>query len=292
MIRSMTGFGKAAGQHEGQEIAVELSAVNHRYFDVALRLPNTWLALEGDVKQLLRERISRGKITGTVSRKRLTGPGQAVRFDPETAKQYIEASRQLAKLLNSNETLSVNVLAQLEGVFVPQEPEEDIEATKGLLLAVVREAADRLNAMRALEGRSLAEDIRSRIESVRRTLASIETRLPELNAEYEKRLRARVEELKGELSFTEERISMEVAFLADKADVTEEVVRLKAHLEHMAALLEQDEPVGRRLDFLAQEVQREANTLGVKTRDSDATKDVLHIKAEVEKIREQVQNIE
>lgn len=292
MIRSMTGFGKAAGAVAGQEVTVELSSVNHRYFDVTLRIPNSWALLEPDIKQLLRNRVARGKLSVFITRDRTAGGGQRVRFDPEVAREYVDASKQLAQLIGSYETLSVSVLAQLEGVFVREEPEPDLELVKPGIQGLLERAADQLEAMRTTEGEALAADIRGRIEAVRGALAVIEGRLPELNEAYANRLRARVEELKTDLALTEERIAIEAALLAEKADVTEEVVRLKAHLDHMIELMSSDEPVGRRLDFLLQELHREVNTLGVKTRDSDVVKDVIHIKAELEKIREQAQNIE
>ncbi|HOJ33470.1 MAG TPA: YicC family protein [Candidatus Hydrogenedentes bacterium] len=292
MAYSMTGFGKASCHVNGQEIVVEISSVNHRYLELSLRLPNNWLALEGDIKQVLREKISRGKLSGNIFRKRFGAPIQTIQFDVETAKHYIDASRELARLLDTNETLTLNVLMQLEGVFVPQEPEEDLETLRGPVLAAVAEAADKLNVMRAAEGKKLSLDIRERLFVIAETLKKIEQRLPEVSAEYEKRLRTRLQELKGEVDLPDDRIAVEVALLAEKSDPTEEVVRLKVHLGHMSSLLEKREPVGRRLDFLTQELQREANTLGVKTRDSGMIQDILFIKAEIEKIREQVQNIE
>lgn len=292
MAYSMTGFGKASCHVCGQEIVVEVSSVNHRYLELSLRLPNNWLALENDIKQVLREKISRGKLSGNIFRKRFGAPIQTIQFDIETAKQYINASRELARLLETNEALTLNVLMQLEGVFVPQEPEEDLETLRAPVLTAVAEAADRLNAMRAAEGRKLCQDIRERVLTIAQTLNKIEQRLPEVSAEYEKRLRTRLQELKSDIDLPDDRIAVEVALLAEKSDPTEEVVRLKVHLGHMSSLLEKREPVGRRLDFLTQELQREANTLGVKTRDSGMIQDILSIKAEIEKIREQVQNIE
>ncbi|HOS04223.1 MAG TPA: DUF1732 domain-containing protein, partial [Candidatus Hydrogenedentes bacterium] len=190
------------------------------------------------------------------------------------------------------EPLSLSVLAQMDGVFFQEEEDEDLETAKELVTAVVGEALKKLDAMRAQEGQALADDLRRRLSHMRTVLASIEERLPALNERYETRLRTRIEELKSDLSLTEERIAIEVALMAEKGDVTEEVVRLRTHLDHAEELLSSGEAVGRRLDFLAQEIQREVNTLGVKTRDADVAKEILGMKAELEKIREQVQNIE
>ncbi len=292
MTRSMTGFGKADGSFGGQFIVVEVAAVNHRYLDMSTRIPNGWAALEPEIKQFLRNAVSRGKLCVTISRKRAPGEGAKIRFDAETARQYVDASKELTSLLGGYENLSVNVLAQLEGVFIQEEPEEDLEAVKECLLGIIGEALARLDTMRANEGAALAVDIRERVQLIRNSLSAIEARLPDLNAQHEARLRARIQELAVDLSLTEERIAIEVALLAEKADVTEEVVRLKTHLEHLEELMGSAEPVGRRVDFLLQEIQREINTLGVKTRDCDVSKDVLTMKAELEKVREQVQNIE
>jgi uncharacterized protein (TIGR00255 family) len=287
----MTGFGKAVGSHEGQEISIEASTVNHRYLDASVRMPNGWSALEPDMKQFVRDYISRGKLFINVNRKR-SAEAQSLRFEPETARQYIEASKELSSMLGGFEKLSVDVLAQLEGVFVFEEPDEDLEQVQKALEQLLSEALSQLNEMREREGEKLSDDVKHRLGLLRQSLASVEERLPQLNAKHEERLRSRIDEIKADLSLTEERIAVEVAMMAEKADVTEEVVRLKSHLEHMDELLESKDPVGRRIDFLLQELQREVNTLGVKTRDSEASKDVLDMKAELEKIREQAQNIE
>ncbi|HOE66170.1 MAG TPA: YicC family protein [Candidatus Hydrogenedentes bacterium] len=292
MIRSMTGFGKAACDVNGRTVSVEVSSVNHRYLDCSARVPMAWVALEPVVKQVVREHLSRGKVNVTVNRKRAQTTGQAVRLDRELARQYVDASKELGQLLGACEPLSLSVLAQMDGVFFQEEEDEDLETAKELVTAVVGEALKKLDAMRAQEGQALADDLRRRLSHMRTVLASIEERLPALNERYETRLRTRIEELKSDLSLTEERIAIEVALMAEKGDVTEEVVRLRTHLDHAEELLSSGEAVGRRLDFLAQEIQREVNTLGVKTRDADVAKEILGMKAELEKIREQVQNIE
>jgi uncharacterized protein (TIGR00255 family) len=291
MIRSMTGFGKAAGSFDGREVTVELVAVNHRYLDASVRLPGSWSMLEPDIKQALRDRLARGKVSVYVSCKRAHG-GATVRFDADVAQQYIETSKELARMVGTMDTISVDTVARLDGVFVQEEPEDDLDQVRSELMGLVEEAVAHLNAMREGEGEALARDVSERIGLLRKLLNGVEDRLPELNKHHESRLRARIDDLKADLSLTEDRVALEVALLAEKADVTEEVVRLKTHLDHMEELLQAADPVGRRLDFLLQELQREVNTLGVKTRDSDVSRTVLEMKAEVEKIREQVQNIE
>jgi uncharacterized protein (TIGR00255 family) len=289
----MTGFGRADCEFDGDVVSVELSSVNHRFLDCGVRLPPAWSALEPMVKETIRKQLTRGKVNVTINRKR--GPGsqrQTVACDPEVAKQYIAASKDLVQMLGSMESLSLDVLAQLDGVFYQEEAEEDLEKIQAVVVRVLSDALERLNAMRTTEGEALAEELRYRLSLTREALAVIEQRLPDLNALYEQRLRARINELKADVTLAEDRIAMEIAFMADKGDVTEEVVRLKTHFDHAEDLLGRDEPVGRELTFLAQELQREINTLGAKIHDGDVIKAVLRMKSELERIREQVQNIE
>ena len=292
MPKSMTGFGKASAEINGDMVSAELTSVNHRYLDCSVKLPQSWVALEPVVKQAVRTVASRGKMHVMINRRRQVNSNAKVQFDAELAKQYIEASRELAHLMGSMETIKLNVLAQLDGVFTHEEAIEDIESLSVPVVAVLKEALGRLDAMRCTEGKALADDVRGRIETIRATLAGIEERLPQINEQYEKRLRTRIDELKQNLGLAEERIMIEVALLADKSDVTEEVVRLKTHFDHMLELLDSDDAIGRQLDFLSQEMLREVNTLGVKTRDADVAKEVIRIKSELERIREQIQNIE
>jgi uncharacterized protein (TIGR00255 family) len=288
----MTGFGKASCEFNGSMLSIELSTVNHRFLDCSCRLPSSWWAVEPLIKQAVRERISRGRMGVNVNRKRSSSSSQVVHFDRVLAEQYAQAAREMGQMLGTNELPSLNVLAQLEGVFYQEEADEDLEAVGRVVVGAVNEALDQLDAMRTAEGRVLEQDLRQRVTLICDVLGGIVERLPTLNQLYEKRLRARIDELKGEVPITEERIAMEVALLAEKGDVTEETVRLTTHLDHFLELLDAPEPIGRKLDFLTQEIQREINTLGVKTRDGDVTKEVLRMKAELEKIREQIQNIE
>jgi uncharacterized protein (TIGR00255 family) len=288
----MTGFGKATCEYDGQTLTVELSSVNGRYLDCNLRMPPAWSALEPVIKQTVRKHVNRGKLNVTVNRRRTESSNRSIRFDRALAEQYLEASKELSAVLGSYETLSLNVLAQFDGVMFQEDTEEDIEALEPTLVRVLEQALHKLDGMRATEGKALEDDIRSRLAAMRATLSSIEVRLPELNAAYEVRLRTRINELNAEAGLTEERIAIEVALMAEKSDVTEEVVRFKTHLDHMEEILSSGDSIGRRLDFLTQEIQREVNTLGVKTRDANVAKEVLDLKAELEKIREQIQNIE
>lgn len=292
MTRSMTGFGKASRDFNGDQVSVEVISVNHRFLDFNLRVPMAWNALDPSLREAIKKRMARGKLNVNFTRKRKVGSQQRVQFDAVLAGQYVEASAELAAMLGSTEQLSLNVLAQMDGVFVQEEVEEDLDAARELLLELLHQALDQLDTMRSAEGRSLHEELSTRIESMRGILSGIEERLPALKEQYEEKLRARIRELNAEASVTEDRIALELAVVAEKGDVTEEIVRLKAHFDHFVALMQSSDPVGRQLDFLTQELQREVNTLGVKARDTEVTREVLSLKAEVEKIREQVQNVE
>ncbi len=292
MPRSMTGFGKASREFDGDVVTVELSAVNRRFLDCVMHLPSAWLAIEPAVKESIRRHVTRGRLNVWVGRKQGGSSGRQVRFDPVIARQYVEAAGELSHLLGTNETLSLDVLAQLDGVFYQENLEEDLQRAEAVVVEALEEALDALNGMRAAEGEVLAEDLRRRIELLRQGVDSVELRLPELEELYAARLRTRLDELKADTEIAEERLAIELALLAEKSDVTEEVVRLKAHMDHALELLEKDEPVGRELNFLAQELQREVNTLSAKVRDGDVCRQVLRMKAEVERFREQTQNIE
>ncbi|MCX5770628.1 MAG: YicC family protein [Candidatus Hydrogenedentes bacterium] len=293
MLRSMTGFGRSSGEFDGDTFSVELSAVNHRYLDASVRLPYAWASLEPIVKETVRKRISRGKINLTITRKRgAASRGQTVYLDTDIARQYVAAARELIQLLGTMESLRLDTLAQLEGVFYHEEPEEDLDRVQVVVVATLEGAIERLNEMRLSEGKALAAELENRVDLMRQALAVIEERLPELNTLYEQRLRARIDELKADSAVTEDRIALEIALMADKGDVTEEVVRIRTHLDHVFELLAGEESVGRELNFLAQELQREINTLGSKVRDASVTREVLRLKSDLERFREQIQNVE
>ena len=292
MTQSMTGFGKAARELDGGMVTVEVSAVNHRYLDCGMHLPPSWSGLEPVLKETVRKAVVRGRVNVWVGRKRGARQAQPVTFDAEVAKQYVEAGRHLAKLLGNMESLSLDVLAQLEGVLHLEDAEEDLERAGAVVVDALGEALDALKVMRATEGEALAADLRQRIEALGELLGVVEARLPELEALNKARLLGRLAELNAEVGVAEERVAMEVAVLSDKGDVTEEVVRLKTHMAHALALLDNDTPAGRELNFLTQEMQRESNTLGSKARDGDVTREVVRMKSELEKVREQALNIE
>jgi uncharacterized protein (TIGR00255 family) len=288
----MTGFGKASCEFNNSTVSMELSTVNHRYLDASIRLPYEWASTESALREILKDFLSRGKLNISVNRKRLSGNVQELVLDKAVAQQYIDAANELAQLAGCDDSISVNTLAQLSGVFQQKEDEEDIEQTLESLAVLLREALENLNAMRNVEGAKLYKDLKHRIVLIRTTVEEIEGRLPELNELYRTRLQERIAELASDSNIAEERIAVEVAVMSDKGDVTEELVRLKSHLDHAIELMDGEEAGGRKLNFLTQEIQREINTLGSKVRDTDVVRNVLEMKSELEKFREQIQNIE
>lgn len=292
MTRSMTGFGRVSAEIDGENVTIEVTTVNHRFLECSFRMPNTWAALEIPLRNVAKDLVSRGKLNVSIRRSRGPMGRPVIHFDAENARQYIEASRELARMMSSTEALSLDGLTQLEGVFYQEENEQDLESVREQLCAAFQAALEQLNQARAQEGESLARDVADRIAAMQDAVSIIEGRLPELAVAYADRLRARVAELNAEAGMKEERLAIEIALMADKMDVNEEVVRLNSHFEQVLSLLKQPEPIGRDLNFLAQELQREINTLGSKLRDLDVTREVLRLKAELEKLREQAQNIE
>lgn len=292
MIRSMTGFGKATADHAGATITIEISAVNHRFFDCSVRTPSAWASHEAAIKQQLKSKIGRGKVNVSVSRKRQAAASAPIVFDEGVAQAYIGAAERLSQLMGMGETVSIDTIANFEGVFTAQEAEEDDQALGKTIAAIVNEAVDQFDEARLREGAALAKDVGERIDAMETMIVQIEEALPGIRKRYAEKLRERVLELAEDTAVTEERLAVEIALMADKADVTEEIVRLKSHFSHGRELLADSEPIGRKLDFLSQEIQREINTLGVKTRDSDVARITFDLKSELEKIREQAANIE
>jgi len=286
MIRSMTGFGRATCELNGETIQIELTAVNHRFLECSFRMPSAWYALEGVLRDTVRKRCDRGKLNINIRRDRTAIHHRTVQFDTDLAKQYLDAANELKHMMCTTETLSLNTLVYAS------EAEEDLETVIKTLCGGLEAALEQFNIAREKEGAALSEDLALRITLMRESLTVIEGRVPELVHEHEARLWDRVKELNAVVGMAEDRLAVELALMAEKSDVTEEIVRLKAHFEHVGSLLANPDAVGRELNFLSQELQRECNTLGSKLRDVGVTREVLKMKSELEKFKEQVQNIE
>jgi uncharacterized protein (TIGR00255 family) len=292
MIKSMTGYGKAEAVVANGRLQVEIRSVNHRYGEVSVKMPRPLLAHEHEVRKRIGERLKRGKIDVFVQFEAAAGELGKPQVNIALAKSYYDALQTLRQALGIREPISLNFVAGQRDVLVAADTEAVLGSLGESLLLVVDEAVAAIDLMRSREGDALLADLDGRLQRLAELLESIATRVPAAVATQAERLKERVAQLLGETALDEARISQEVAILADRSDVTEELVRFRSHLVQVRETLQQQEPVGRKLDFLMQELNREVNTIGSKANDATMAALVVETKAELEKIREQVQNVE
>lgn len=292
MIRSMTGYGRGQQLLHGRSITVEIRSVNHRYFEFSCRTPRGCAFLEDRLKRTLQQAISRGKVEVSLTLQTVESRGGAVAVDHALAGQYLTALRALAAEYGLTDDLTLSAVARLPDLFTVCRGEEDEEELADDVLSVLQEALDRFVAMREAEGERLRADVLSRLLALEEHLAFVEERSPQTVAEYRARLTAKLNELLGGAVADEARILTEAAIVADRLAVDEETVRLHSHIAQLRGILDCAEPVGRKLDFLVQEMNRETNTIGSKCSDTAIAGHVVEMKSEIEKIREQIQNIE
>lgn len=292
MIRSMTGFGRATAEAEGYILTVELKSVNHRYFEFNCRLPRQYGFLEEKLKSYINSRVARGKIDCFVTIEALDTDNADVVINKTLASAYVKALKELSEEYSLKQDFGVVSLSHFPDVLMIKKGEEDEEKLWNNVKAVAEEAVDKFIQMREKEGVKMKEDIYSRGCYILDCVSFVEERSPETVKQYNEKLVERVHELLGDVSLDENRILQEVAIYADKVAVAEETVRLRSHIDQLNSFLESDEAIGRKMDFLVQEINREANTIGSKANDVEIARKVVDIKAEIEKIREQIQNIE
>lgn len=287
----MTGYGSARGDCCGLELRVEIKSVNNRYLDCSVRLPRSLLFAEDAVKRCVQSHISRGKADVFVSVERAEGD-TAVRANLELARGYAEAVQQVAEALGLPAAVSALDLCRLPDVLSLEKRDLDAEAMSAALTALTEQALTEFDAMRIREGEKLREDVAGRLTAIEALVAEVERRSPETVAAYRERLYRRMCEVLEKPGVDEQRILLEAGIFADKVAVDEETVRLRSHIRQMEDMLADGSPIGRKMDFLLQEFNREANTIGSKCSDSAVTRTVIELKSEIEKIREQIQNIE
>ena len=292
MIRSMTGFGRAVQQISGLDITVEIKSVNHRYFEFSSRIPRVYQFLEEKLKSLCQQSISRGKIEVSVIIEDNNESLSSVEINHTFAKGYIVALKQLAKDYKIKNDVKVSTVASHPEMFKVKRVALDDETVADAVLTVATDAINSFVAMRETEGEKLANDINSRTATILSLVETIEKRSPETVKAYRERLEARIRELLEDAKVDEQRLITETAIFADKVAVAEETVRLRSHIDQLGTLLSGDGSVGKKLDFIVQEMNRETNTIGSKAQDVEIAHIVVDIKSEIEKIREQVQNIE
>ena len=294
LVKSMTGYGRAREQRNGRDITVEVRSVNNRYLDCTVKMPRAYIFAEDAVKALVQKAASRGKVDVFITVDSLGAEETVVSVNEPLARAYIDALARLKELGGPavGETYPATDLARLPDVLTVTKAEEDLESISADICAVLSDALAAYNTMRATEGQKLGEDILNRADTIEAITARVEERSPQTVAEYREKLLARMQEVLQSTTIDESRILTEAAIFADKVAVDEETVRLHSHLSQLRDMLRGDVPVGRKLDFLIQEINRECNTIGSKCSDLAIARDVVDLKAEVEKIREQVQNIE
>lgn len=292
MIRSMTGYGRAVQTLNGREITVELRSVNNRFLDCSVRLPRAFSYAEDALKQSVKEFVSRGKVDMFVTVNVTAEENVRISLNRPVLEGYLEALRTIAKDYDVREDITATALTRFPDVFVVEKQEEDEKQITADIVSVAREALHAYDQMRCTEGAALVVDLRSRAATILSVVERVEARSPVTVQEYRARLEAKMREVLESTSIDESRILTEAAIFADRIAVDEETVRLRSHLAQMEKLLCEGGSVGRKLDFLLQEMNREANTIGSKGNDIEQARNVVEIKAELEKIREQIQNIE
>lgn len=292
MIRSMTGFGRAQASVEGYNITVEIRSVNNRYFDFYAKMPRTFSFLEEKVKSLLSTEISRGKVECSLQIESTADESVIVSINEPLAVGYVKAVEELAEKFEVKNDLTALSLARFSDILSITKAPVDEEDLWNKVQVVVKDALAEFIKMREIEGEKLKTDVLSRADLIINNVAYIEERSPETVKAYSEKLLERMKTVLGDTQVDEARILTEAAIYADKVAVAEETVRLRSHIDQLHSMLDSNEAVGRKLDFLVQEINREANTIGSKAQDVDIARRVIDIKAEVEKIREQIQNIE
>ena len=292
LIKSMTGYGRAVQTVNGREFTVEVRSVNNRYLDCTVKLPRSVSFAEEAVKQAVKASVSRGKVDVYITMKSEGAADTRITLNKEVVSGYLEAMGRMVSEFGIRDDISVSVISRLPEIFVVEKPEVDEEQLKADLMSVVGQALQGYDAMRCTEGKALDADLRSRGQTILGLVEQVEAGNGQTVADYRTRLENKLKEVLANTAIDESRILTEAAIFADKVAVDEETVRLRSHLEQMNAMLTTGGAVGRKLDFLLQEMNREANTIGSKCSDVRLARIVVDIKAELEKIREQTQNIE
>ncbi len=292
MIKSMTGYGRSQQLADGMNITVEIKSVNHRYFEFSSRLPRNYGFLDEKLKSFFNGKLTRGKMECYVQIEAVEEPDTVISLNHSLVKGYLDAYKELAETYGLQNNVKVSDISRVSDIFMVRKQAADEEKIWAAVQTVAEAALDGFVAMREREGARLKADVLYRLDEIISNVEFIEERSPQTVKEYNEKLLGRLKELLGETHIDEQRILTEAAIFADKIAVAEETVRLRSHISQLRSFLEQSEAVGKKMDFLVQELNREANTIGSKAQDVEIARRVVSIKAEIEKIREQIQNIE
>ncbi len=292
MIRSMTGFGRGKDVLGGKEITVEVKSVNHRYFEFSARVPRAYGFLEERAKTRMQSAISRGKVEVSIAVLTVEGNSTDVLINEELVESYVSALRKVGEAHGIPDDLSLSTIAGLPDVFTVRKVEDDEEQIWALVSPVLDTAVERFVGMRETEGQRIKEDLLDKLARIEADVKVVEESSPKRVEEYRERLYQKLKEVLADARIEEQRVLTEAAIFAEKVAVDEETVRLRSHIAQFRQILESSDPVGRKLDFLVQEMNREANTIGSKAQDVTIARTVVEIKSEIEKVREQIQNLE
>lgn len=292
MVRSMTGYGRAQAVVGGLDITVEIKSVNHRYFEFSARTSRGYSFMEEKLKAYAQSRISRGKVDMFVTVVAVDDPSCEVVLNEALARSYVDAIRKISEVTGVKDDITNTSIARFQDIFTVRKAVADEEKVCESIMTVASNAMDCFIEMRENEGAKMRADVESRAETIKAYVAEIEARSPQTVVEYMDKLKAKISELLNGATVDEQRLITEVAIYADKVAVAEETVRLRSHFDQLAQMMNSGEAIGRKLDFLVQEMNREVNTIGSKAQDAALAHIVVEIKAELEKIREQIQNIE
>ena len=292
MVKSMTGFGRCEISEGDRKMTVEMKSVNHRYLDVAIKMPKKLNFFESAIRSLLKTYIQRGKVDVFITYEDLSEANTTLRYNQALAAEYVKYLNQMAEEFHLEQDVKVSALSRYPEVLVMEEVQEDEEELWKLLEKAVKGACEQFVETRIREGENLKRDLLIKLDELLEHVAYVEERSPQIVAEYREKLTEKVKELLADTQMEESRIAAEVTIYADKICVDEEIVRLKSHIKHTKETLEKEDSVGRKLDFIAQEMNREANTILSKANDLEVSNHAIELKTGIEKVREQIQNIE
>jgi uncharacterized protein (TIGR00255 family) len=292
MIRSMTGFGRGNSEKDGKSFTIEIKSVNHRYFETNIRMPRVLIAFEDKIRKIIGEKVKRGKLDVFVTQGSYDKEDVEACLNEKLAQSYINCFQILKERYGLDGDISVDTIARLPEVITLKQKEEDVSETFEQIEESLTKALEALLFMREKEGEKLLADVMCKCNLINNLVESVKERAPLVVGEYKVKLTQRLNALNKEVEFDENRVSMEIAIFADKVGIDEEIVRLNSHIEQMRETLIIDEPIGRKLDFIIQEMNRETNTIASKANDLEILNTVISMKSEIEKIREQIQNIE
>lgn len=292
MARSMTGFGRGTKDIDGKSFAIEIKSVNHRYLDINIKLPRNLMSLEERIRKTVSENLSRGKVDIFITQNIFSTNDVIANFNQSLADSYVKSLQEIKERYNIRDDISVSLVSRFPDVITLNQKEEDLETIWGALSLALNDAINLLASMREKEGSKLKSDLEARCMYINELLDEVSKRAPLIVSSYKEKLEKRLSDLLNDVKLDESRVAMEVAIFSDKSNIDEEIVRLHSHINQMMETLTLKDPIGRKLDFIIQEMNRETNTIGSKANDLELVNVVLNMKNEIEKIREQVQNLE